>query len=132
LKVFERCAQLQRPEQFRSWLFSIARNDCLTHIRKVSVLSELTDELMDRASPAATLHADLDRTEAVTLVNHAVQQLKPELREVVVLREYNSLSYREIAEVIGSTESIVKSRLFTARQRLYEILKPIYIDRSES
>jgi RNA polymerase sigma-70 factor (ECF subfamily) len=57
-------------------------------------------------------------------VRRAVEELPPEQREVLVLREYHELSYREIAEITGATESAVKARLFRARQALAERLRP--------
>ena len=49
--------------------------------------------------------------------------LKPDYRIVVALRHYQSFSYKEISEVLGVPEKTVKSRLFTARQQLKEILQ---------
>jgi len=130
LKIYERRDQIMYPERFKSWLLTIARNDCLTSIRKASYTSELPDEMED-TNLILPPH-DIDRDEEVRLVNQAIRRLKADYREVVIMREYQNLSYQEIAEVIGTTESVVKSRLFTARQRLYELLKPIYDERKES
>jgi len=50
-------------------------------------------------------------------------------REVIILREYQNLSYKEIAEITETTVSAVKSKLFKARRKLYELLKPIFVER---
>jgi len=127
LKIYERHHQLKRSDKFKSWMFTIARNDCLTHLRKAGYSSELPDEMEDAG--LILPHQDIEKDEEIILVKRAVERLKPELKEVVILREYDNLSYKEIAEVVGTTESVVKSRLFTARQKLYELLKPLYIER---
>ena len=75
-------------------------------------------------------HEELFRNEEVALVGQAINRLKPEYREVVVLREYDNLSYREIAEVVGVAENMVRSRLYSARRLLYEMLKNDFIGRT--
>ena len=70
-----------------------------------------------------------DRDEETAIVSRAVARLSPDLKEIIILREYENLSYKEIADVIGVAESTVKSRLFTARQQLYERLKPMFTER---
>ena len=127
LKVYERCKQLEHTERFKAWLFTIARNDCLTYLRKSQSISELPDEMED--VNLVFTASNVERDEEIMLVNRAIERLKPDLREVILLREYENLSYREIAGIIGITEGVVKSRIFTARQRLYELLKPIYVER---
>jgi len=59
------------------------------------------------------------------LLDWAIQQLPPEWRTVFVLRELEGLSYAEIAEVLGIPIGTVESRLFRARQRLRQLLKPL-------
>jgi RNA polymerase sigma-70 factor (ECF subfamily) len=76
------------------------------------------------------LISSVERDGEIALVNKAIIQLDPELREVIVLREYQSLSYREIGDIVGIPEKTVKSRLFRARQMIYEILKPHFSERS--
>ena len=71
-------------------------------------------------APADGLEAEED----VRLIQQALARLKLEYREVLVLREYHDLSYREIAEITETTNSAVKSRLFKARRALHEMLKP--------
>lgn len=65
-------------------------------------------------------------SETVEIVRGMIALLKPDYREVLILREYEQLSYSEIAEVTGDTESSVKSRLFKARKTLLKKLKPYF------
>ncbi len=128
VKLYERRSQLASPTSFKSWLYAIARNDCLSRLRKRNG-GELhgEDAPADPDLSAAELY---DRKEEREIVAVAVTRLKPELREVIVLREYHDLSYQEIAEVLGTTESVVKSRLYTARRLLYQYLKPVFHERN--
>jgi RNA polymerase sigma-70 factor (ECF subfamily) len=127
LKVYERRSQLSSPDRFKSWLLTIARNDCLTFMRKENRTPRLDEGGEDAA--AVPFHSDLEKDEEVALVAGAIARLQPELKEIVILREYENLSYREIAEVLGIGEGTVKSRLFTARRQLYEKLKPVFEER---
>ncbi len=123
LKAYERRQQLADGGKFKAWLLAIARNDCLTRIRKSGFQTHLSDEHSEL--PASSLETD----EEIAIIRRAVGRLAPEQREVVILREYEDLSYRDIATVTGASEGTVKSRLFAARRRLYEILKPVFAER---
>jgi RNA polymerase sigma-70 factor, ECF subfamily len=129
IKAYERRQQLRNPSQFKSWLFAIARNDCITFFRKSKHTVQITNENAELILDS--FGSNLDKEEELRLVNRAIDSLDPDLREVIILRAYKNLSYKEIAEVIGSTESVIKSRLFTARQRLFEIMKQVYIERKQ-
>jgi RNA polymerase sigma-70 factor (ECF subfamily) len=130
LRVYERRDQLKQPERFNSWLFAIARNQCLSLCRRSKY--EIAEEFdFDLASDSAADAPDrfVERQESADLLSKSLARLKLEYREVLLLREFQNLSYREIAEVLGETESAVKSKIFKARQRLFEILRPILRER---
>jgi RNA polymerase sigma-70 factor (ECF subfamily) len=130
LRVFECRDQLKQPERFSSWLFAIARNQCLSIYRssKHEAAEEFDFDLLSGPS-GETPDRLVERQESVDLLNKFLAQLRLEYREVLLLREFQNLSYREIAEVLGDTESAVKSRIFKARQRLFELLRPILRER---
>ncbi len=68
------------------------------------------EEALGKASEAARLH-------------QALQQLKEDARSVIVLRHFSDLNYAEIAEILQIHEETVKSRLFSARRKLAELLQ---------
>lgn len=117
VRVWERRAQLDRPESFRSWLFAVARNRCLSLLRRDRGQVAL-DDAPDEALAIAAAVDGPERDQDLALLRRALAGLKVEYREVLVLREYQELSYAEIAQVTESTESAVKSRLFKARRAL--------------
>jgi RNA polymerase sigma-70 factor, ECF subfamily len=123
LGIYERRHELQGLRNFRGWLFTLGRNRCLTLLRQQKTRGRLgagTEPGPQADGPAATL----ENREESRLVRRALAQMPPEQREVLVLREYQELSYREIAEVTGASESAVKARLFRARQALAGKLSP--------
>ncbi len=127
VRVYENRERLTRPGSFKAWLFTIARNQCLNHLRRAGRQVPLGDAL-GGAEPVAsggTPFSHLLKSEQVALVNDSLGRLSPEYREVLVLREYQNLSYDEIAAVTRNTVSSVKSRLFKARRKLGSFLRPL-------
>ena len=70
-------------------------------------------------------HQDLARTRLREVLEEAIAQLPKDQRAVVVLREVEGLSYKEIAEVLDCPEGTVMSRLFYARKKLQDILRDV-------
>lgn len=127
VKAFESLDTLDKPELFYAWLFSIARNEVYGYIRqkrKNGKAHSLDDEndVWDTESPLTRL----ERKETSELVLDVLNQLKPEYREVLFLRQYDKLSYAEIAAITGDSLSSVESRLFKARKALATKLTPYF------
>ena len=126
-RAYEHRARLLNSTSFKAWLFTIARNQCLNALRKRG----RTQPLPDAEPPApdgATPLSRLLRSEQTAVVTKTLAELPPAYREVLVLREYQNLSYDEISAVTQSTLSAVKSRLFKARRALAVALKPWMTD----
>jgi len=108
----------------RAWLLAIVRNTCFTWLRRNRPGgATLFDESLHSAGveeehPEAALLRSAQRE---TLAQ-ALDRLPPEFREVVVLRDVEGLSYKEIADVIGAPLGTVMSRLSRARDRLQRVL----------
>ena len=122
LALLERRGQMREVRSVRAWLFTVARNRCLTWLRQGRNRSRLDEAAAGEAAAAAAPAGDED----AALVRRALAELPDEQREVLILREYQDLSYREIAAIAQTTESAVKSRLFRARQALGERLRPMW------
>jgi RNA polymerase sigma-70 factor, ECF subfamily len=123
IKMFQNISSLQKTDSFLPWLFHIARNEVFMYLRRNKRNGTHNDETVwDEITP----HVIAVSTETTELVQKTLQNLKSEYREVLVLREYEQLSYQQIAEITGDTESSVKSRLFKARQAIAKKLKTYY------
>jgi RNA polymerase sigma-70 factor (ECF subfamily) len=123
LKVAERLGGYDGDRRFFSWIYRIAVNEALDVLRRnghEQALDEDVEFADDRPEPGAVLAA----AEAGTQVRAALLQLTVAQRTVIVLRHFSELSYREIADVLDVDEKTVKSRLFEARTRLRELLRP--------
>ena len=114
--VLEGAARYERRGMFRSYLFGIAYNVLLAERRKAAHRS--TDALA--AEPPAGPFADPDPG---IWVRDALRRLDEDDREVLMLREYEQLSYQEIADVRGAPLNTVRSQLFRARMALKAALE---------
>jgi RNA polymerase sigma-70 factor (ECF subfamily) len=108
----------------RPWLLAIVRNTCYTWMRRNRMAEpglELDEEMyVDTTSPSP--EAILLATARGDLVRRALEELPAEFREIVILREMEGLSYKEIAEVTSVPVGTVMSRLARARARLQKLL----------
>jgi len=114
-----------RGQEPRAWLLAIVRNTCFTWLKRTGAhgSAQSFDENVhgtDRAAvePAQRLIAAADRE----LVRRAIESLAPEYREVIVLRELEGLSYKEVATVVGIPLGTVMSRLSRGRNLLQMFL----------
>ena len=123
LRIYENRDRLLKTHAFRAWLFSVARNQCLNMLRQGNRRVRLDENLKARLQQPAS--GTLEKAEQIAIVNHFLGLLKPEYREVIVLREFQNMSYAEIAAVTKSTLAAVKSRLFKARRKLAESMLPV-------
>src|SRR5713101_1763958 len=116
-----------RNDDARSWLLTIVRNTWYTRFSKVghadqqAVFDDMKDERPDeQLNPEALVI----QRQAVERVQRAIGELPVDFREVIVLRELEGLSYKEIAAVIGAPIGTVMSRLARGRERLLAMLAP--------
>ncbi|MGB2090969.1 MAG: RNA polymerase sigma factor [Akkermansiaceae bacterium] len=135
IKAWRALPGFESRARFTTWLFRIAHNVVYDWLRKrrMKVAGELNDEVFDSgkidpgASTAPQQHQRPDeamqRSELQQRIQHALDKLSDEHREVIVLREIQGLEYKEIAEIINSSMGTVMSRLYYARQKLQVFLK---------
>ena len=124
LKAMESIRTLDKGELFYYWIFSIARNEIFSSLRKQRTRQtvQLADDIWETETPLKIL----EQKETVEMVQQALDCLKVEYREVLVLRQFEHLSYTEIAGITGDSISSVESRLFKARKALIKQLAPVF------
>ena len=114
-------------ESARAWLLTIVRNTAFSWRRREgrSALATEFDETQHSDSVAGEHpEAALLRGATRERLQRAIDQLPPEFREVIVLRELEGMSYREIGDVVGVPAGTAMSRLSRARERLQRVLRP--------
>ncbi len=111
---------------FFPWFYAIVRNLCLNFLKKRKALGNVSGDLLElRPSSDPDPEQEAISNEKRELVWRALFKLKPEHREVVVLKDLIGLSYDEIAKTVGIPRGTVMSRLYYARERLYRLLKDL-------
>lgn len=128
------------PEPIRNvggWLFRVARNLALNHIRSQRYLAPLPasydEHLMITVEEA---HGEIfgnatNDDHLMAAVNGVVETLPAGLREVFILREVNGMSYQETADIVGCTEEAARMRLSRARSAIRRALHTIFIESQE-
>lgn len=104
--------------RFFSWIYRMTLNESLNTLKRRRPAVSL-DRSLDVPAPGGVSES---AAEAEDRVGRALLELKPDDRAVVVLRHFVSFSYDEISDVLGVPVKTVKSRLFTARERLRQAL----------
>jgi RNA polymerase sigma-70 factor (ECF subfamily) len=118
LKAYAALATCDRRRRFFSWIYRILVNECLNALRARRPVQGL-DETMAAPGPAAD---PIDVSETRQRVRRALLQLPDAQRDVILLRHFAEMRYEQVAAALGVPEKTVKSRLFSARQRLCELL----------
>jgi RNA polymerase sigma-70 factor (ECF subfamily) len=138
LRAWRALPQFRGDSAFYTWLYRIAVNTArkaLADLRRDPVLTESAlapagddDETFRpevEPSTADTPEALLASREIAAAVNAAVERLSDDLRQAVVLREIEGLSYEEIAEIMNCPIGTVRSRIFRAREAIAQRLRPL-------
>ena len=133
VRVYQHRASFKPGARFTTWLYTIAANLARNQIRyrsrhpnvSLDAESETTEQSLGDTLPAnsASPHEAVDAAERADAVRIAVQRLPEDMREAIVLCEWEDLTLAEAANVMNTTAKAVESRLYRARNLLRERLK---------
>ena len=131
IKVYNSLARYRSEFKFSTWIYKIAHNAAIDHLRRHSVREQLVMAGDENMRPEVTIESrrltpeqESEREERRSEIESVVQSLPAAYRELIVLRHSHDLSYDEIAEVTGLPLGTVKNRLFRAREAMRELLVP--------
>lgn len=119
LRVFEHFDRYDPRQRFDSWLYRIAVNEALDLVRSRRPSEALAEETADDHQGPDEAAA---RGQSDQLIQDALMHLKIDYRIVIVLKHLQGCGYEEIAHILDCPVKTVKSRLFTARQALRDVL----------
>jgi RNA polymerase sigma-70 factor, ECF subfamily len=120
-----------RGENSRGWFLSIVRNTCFTVLKRTRADEAnvvFDEELHGGQAPPMDPGVTLDRAQDRQTVRAAIEQLPPEFREAITLRELEGCSYKEIADIASVPIGTIMSRLARARRQLQLILAKTYTE----
>lgn len=128
LKAYKHFSSYDRNRNFYTWYYKILKNLCLNLIRDKKKLQPLDFIEYKEEDAEGDAEMQYEKTELREKVQEALFEMEPEDREIVVLREFEQLSYKEIAEKLEIPEGTVMSRLYYARKKIGAKLKEKYYD----
>ena len=131
-KAFKNLDQYTPNFAFSTWLFKIASNNCIDHIRKKRGTTVSLDQGVDgddSLTPSSLIQSDTPDPELsminqqkITMMHDVVSKLKPRYRDLIELRYFKQFSYEEISDHLELPIGTVKAQLFRARELLLNIL----------
>jgi RNA polymerase sigma-70 factor (ECF subfamily) len=123
VKIFESTKEDREMTNFAGFIIRITRNLCINEKRrKVHSMVPLEEFHMPAYEQTG------DRREMNDLLDMALEALPDEYREVIILKEFLDLSYKEIAEILGENLPVVRIRIYRAKNKIRDILSPYLED----
>jgi RNA polymerase sigma-70 factor (ECF subfamily) len=138
LKAWKSIGRFRGQASFYTWIYRIVMNVTIDWLRKKQVKgagAEFNDEIqVKEIDPASRTvpHADalphqrMEQAEIGHRIEAAIEQLSPEHRAVILMKEIEGMQYHEIADSLGCSIGTVMSRLFYARKKLQNLLRDVY------
>ena len=120
IKTFQNLANFDPRFKFFSWIYKMAMNETINILNRRKRQAVITETII---SPVRAPDERLESMEMEKIVQEAIGELSLDHRMVLVFRHFADLSYSELSFVLEIPEKTAKSRLFSARQRLGDILK---------
>lgn len=117
IKAYGHLDSFDPTQRFFSWIYRILKNECLNVLRAQRAFEPLEVDIATAETGDAVEDAERHRA-----LLRGLMQLSTEHREVIALRHFAEMSYEEVGVTLGIPEKTVKSRLYSARQRLGELL----------
>lgn len=129
IKVLRELSSFRRECSLSTWIYRIATNLCLSHLRKRKIVLE-TVGIRENLPSSKEDRPDrqLLRKEMRELIHKGIEHLPEENRTVIILRDFQGLSYRDIARILKIPLGTVQSRLSRGRLFLKDYLKEYLID----
>jgi len=124
-----RLSGLRDPERLRSWLYAVARNECLRKLRSAGLQAPI-DEVPDLTDEAADVTARVEEADLRALVRDALAGVVPAEREILELQLRQGLSAGEVADVLGVSRNHAHARLSRARDQLETSLGALVVART--
>ena len=121
LRAFRSFSSFRRNAKIQTWLRKIAVNVCIDMTRKkknVISIDELSEEGSEPKDISPGPYEQLEHTERLRILSEALDEMKPEARTLILLRDVQGISYEEIADILGQPVGTVKSGLNRARNSL--------------
>lgn len=125
IKAFEHLATFRRESSLKTWLYRIAMNHCINHVKKHSQEFVEVTEYTGSIRPSA--QRQLEEKEQREHFRRMVKHLPPKQKAILELRINEQLSYEEIANMSGRSISTIKASVFFALEKLRKLVKGSHV-----
>jgi RNA polymerase sigma-70 factor (ECF subfamily) len=122
LRVFQGLRGYSRRARFTTWLYQVAKNRVVDELRSEERRPRAL-MMIDDAPQLEVVDMPIELNEAIGVLWRAVEELSPDLKEALLLRDIAGLSYNEICDTLGVTLATVKWRIFKAREEVQQALE---------
>ncbi len=123
IKAFEHLHSFRRESSLKTWLYRIAINHCINHVKKHSQEFVEVTEYTSSVRPSA--HTRLEHQEQRDQFRRMVKHLPPKQKAILELRINEQLSYEEIARISGRSVSTIKASVFFALEKLRKLVRHV-------
>jgi RNA polymerase sigma-70 factor (ECF subfamily) len=130
IKAFEHLATFRGEASLKTWLYRIAMNHCINHVKKHT--QEFVEVSEYTGSVHSTVHAQLEDREQREQFRQMVKMLPPKQKAILEMRINEQLSYEEIAKISGRSVSTIKASVFFAMEKLRKLVKDPTLQKARS
>jgi RNA polymerase sigma-70 factor, ECF subfamily len=128
LSAYRNLSKFRGEAKFSSWIYRIALNICNTKLRSrpravISIEEEREETGFEIAADTEDLSNNIQQEQVARHVRRALQGLPAEMRQVIIMKEYEGLKFSEIADILGIPISTVKTRMYTGLSELRKRLE---------
>ena len=128
IKAYRNLKSFNNQKRFFTWFYQILRNSCLNFIRDHRNRSTNNDSILEHIVSDDKPDIQNEKMEMQAILWSAIEELSPNLKEIILLKDIEEYSYKEIAEFLDIPIGTVMSRLFTARKVLKNKIEEVYHD----
>ena len=121
IKAFEHLPTFRRESSLKTWLYRIAMNHCINHVKKNSREFVEVDDNIGSTRPS--IHTEMEHREQREQLRRLVKRLPPKQKAILELRIHEQLSYEEIAKISGRSVSTIKASVFFALEKIRKLVK---------
>ena len=132
VRAFRAIKHFDTRKNFYTWFYKILKNLCINHLNRLKHRASLQDGLIEEdhsrlmKSDIANPEEIFEHNESSEILWEAINRLKDNDREIIILKEFDDMSYQEIAEILEIPIGSVMSRLYYARKRLLKQLEQVH------
>src|SRR5207237_1413721 len=130
IKAFEHLGTFRRESSLKTWLYRIAVNHCINHVKKHS--QDFVEVTETTGWVVSSVHSQLEDREQRHHLRQLVKQLPPKQKAILELRINEQLSYEEIAKISGRSVSTIKASVFFALEKLRKLVKDPTLKKARS